>query len=691
MMIYDRHNDGNGTDAGSSNNNTNILQPDEERLLRLKIAKVQRLMNDHKMRNKRYQQYQKKLDEYKIKLTNHENAIFVLQNKQQKIAETKKREEEMKKRANGLEIKQEQLKKAVKGKKTKATDDLGSPMKRVRSETIVLDGDEQTPTCRASGIEPTRLNTTPLNTKKYKGDAWVSPKRTASPSTPKNDQAPPDSTANYYDALMDEADDPVPQKSDMKPSAKNRQEKTNRGARATKKKPTAKSRPLMQLTIEDVAEERKSFRYSIKFEKPGKGTWPETYTLYASILGEILQELKSHDPFVVLLPWNAAKLEEGGDLAPLRIAEKVDPFAYRTVSSKQVDTVKKEHRASRAKLAVAEEACLIPEEDWANLIKAHASHSRRGRSIGPTPSTGEVLVCEICYHVYTLLEKAHRILAGRDVASSVVVAAAAGVGGCGVSSAGGDTKPASPVSSPSKAKPRTKSTKKSKKSRRQRHPVEDTQRENDKPNVAETKKVGGDSSRSLSSTKPQSHQQTPLPQQHQHRLRGTKRPRLLVADGDNQTILTITKHFRVNNYVMRTASNGKECLDILQSSSAPFDVLLLAKDLPTNDAIDITKWLRCRHSEEKEKREYEEKAGEKRRPKRRDTEPPPLLPQILVMTSELTPLDLRSYVSVGIDGCIRKPLKLKQLTKTVTDAAEYQAKRIEREEKRAEKKRVEAV
>ena len=76
MMIYDRHNDGNGTDAGSSNNNASILPPDEERLLRLKIAKVQRLMDDHKMRNKRYQQYQKKLDEYKIKLTNHENAIF---------------------------------------------------------------------------------------------------------------------------------------------------------------------------------------------------------------------------------------------------------------------------------------------------------------------------------------------------------------------------------------------------------------------------------------------------------------------------------------------------------------------------------------------------------------------------------------------------------------------------------------
>ena len=103
----------------------------------------------------------------------------------------------------------------------------------------------------------------------------------------------------------------------------------------------------------------------------------------------------------VLTEEEYGKLEEGGDLAQLRIAERIDPFAYRTVPSKQVDTVKNEHRASRAKLAIAEEACLIPEEDWAKLIKAHASNSRRGRSIGPTPSPGEVLVCEICYHVYT--------------------------------------------------------------------------------------------------------------------------------------------------------------------------------------------------------------------------------------------------------------------------------------------------
>ena len=50
-----------------------------------------------------------------------------------------------------------------------------------------------------------------------------------------------------------------------------------------------------------------------------------------------------------------------------------------------------------------------------------------------------------------------------------------------------------------------------------------------------------------------------------------------------------------------------------------------------------------------------------------------------------------TYVSVGIDGCIRKPLELKQLTKTVTDAVEYQAKRVEAEEIRTAKKRVEAA
>ena len=396
----------------------------------------------------------------------------------------------------------------------------------------------------------------------------------------------------------------------------------------------------------------------------------------------------------VLTKEEAGKLEESGDLIQLRIAERVDPFAYRTVSTKQVDAVKKEYRAGRAKLAITEKACLIPEEDWSNLIKAHASDTRRGQSIGPTPSKGEVLVCETCYHVYTLLEKARWILEGRAETGG----GGGGGGGDSVGSAEGDIKPASSDTSLSNVKPKTKPTKKSKKKRRHRQPVEDssTQRENAKPNVAaeaatDKKIVGGGSSSSLPATKPQSPQQKPLTQHPQYRYRGTKRPRLLVADGDKQTILTITRHFRANNYVIRTASNGEECLDILQTSSAPFDVLLLAKGLPTSDAIEITKWLRCRYSEEKEKRDQMEKACEKRRTKRKDSESLPLLPQILVMTSELTPLDLRSYVSIGIDGCIRKPLELKQLTKTVTDAVEYQAKRLDAEENGIAKKRIEAA
>ena len=99
MIIPSCNNDNN-----SANKTDAMLQPEEEKLLRSKLAKVQRLMEEHKVHNKKYRQYQKKLDEYKIKLTNHENAMFVIQLKAEKIANKKKREEKEKER-----IEQEKL------------------------------------------------------------------------------------------------------------------------------------------------------------------------------------------------------------------------------------------------------------------------------------------------------------------------------------------------------------------------------------------------------------------------------------------------------------------------------------------------------------------------------------------------------------------------------------------------------
>ena len=385
----------------------------------------------------------------------------------------------------------------------------------------------------------------------------------------------------------------------------------------------------------------------------------------------------------VLTKEEAAKLDESGDLMRLRITGRVDPFAYRTAPSKQVDAIRREHRAGRAKLAMAEEARLIPQEEWTDLIKAHASTSNRGRSIGPPPSKGEALVCETCFHVYQLLEKVHRILevSGDDHGNGE----------------GGSVRNTSNVKSSPSPSPAAKTSKKKKKAQKKRRhgrrPDGDdaSQHENIKQNVIpratqeEADTNGSANASSSSASKPQQ----PEPQHRQHQQqRRTKRPRVLIADGDKQTVLTITKHFRTYNYVMRTASDGKECIDILQASSAPFDILLLAKNLLTNDAIEITKWLRCRYTDEQERREQVEKAGPRRRLKRHDNDPVPPLPQILIMTSELTPLDLRSYVSVGIDGCIRKPINTKQLSKTVTDAVEYQFKRVETEADEFVKRRV---
>ena len=46
-----------------------------------------------------------------------------------------------------------------------------------------------------------------------------------------------------------------------------------------------------------------SCRYSIKFEKPATSSWVETCAWYSKFITAMLQEIKSHDPFALMMPW----------------------------------------------------------------------------------------------------------------------------------------------------------------------------------------------------------------------------------------------------------------------------------------------------------------------------------------------------------------------------------------------------
>lgn len=126
----------------------------------------------------------------------------------------------------------------------------------------------------------------------------------------------------------------------------------------------------------------------------------------------------------VLSEEEGSKLDETGNLTRLRIVGKVDPFAYKTVPSKQIEAAKSEHRLGLAKLqvALADESTLMSEDEWGNLIKSHAEKHRQsggtwhpnvtsgGERNVPTPSNNETLVCVVCYHVYSLLGRVRQML-----------------------------------------------------------------------------------------------------------------------------------------------------------------------------------------------------------------------------------------------------------------------------------------
>jgi CheY-like chemotaxis protein len=92
------------------------------------------------------------------------------------------------------------------------------------------------------------------------------------------------------------------------------------------------------------------------------------------------------------------------------------------------------------------------------------------------------------------------------------------------------------------------------------------------------------------------------------------------------------------------ADNGQSVIEI--SKSKDFDLILIARELPTIDGLATTKIFRQREARRKRKR---------RTP-------------VIVFTDMLTQDDLRLYQDIGMDGCIPKPVDRKSLLDTITQA-----------------------
>ena len=99
-----------------------------------------------------------------------------------------------------------------------------------------------------------------------------------------------------------------------------------------------------------------------------------------------------------------------------------------------------------------------------------------------------------------------------------------------------------------------------------------------------------------------------------------------------------------SQYVVTCADNGQSVIEI--SRDKDFDLILIARELPTIDGLATTKIFRQREARRKRKR---------RTP-------------VIVFTDMLTQDDLRLYQDIGMDGCIPKPVDRKSLLDTIKQA-----------------------
>lgn len=97
-------------------------------------------------------------------------------------------------------------------------------------------------------------------------------------------------------------------------------------------------------------------------------------------------------------------------------------------------------------------------------------------------------------------------------------------------------------------------------------------------------------------------------------------------------------------YDVTCTDNGQSVIEI--SKSKDFDLILIARDLPTIDGLATTKIFRQREARRKRKR---------RTP-------------VIVFTNMLTQDDLRLYQDIGMDGCIPKPVERNSLLNTIEQA-----------------------
>jgi len=150
---------------------------------------------------------------------------------------------------------------------------------------------------------------------------------------------------------------------------------------------------------------------------------------------------------------------------------------------------------------------------------------------------------------------------------------------------------------------------------------------------------------------------------------------VLIAEAEEEIASHVKMVLEAQGYMVSVESDGQLVLDMLLAvnveegvggiAQCPFDAVLLDRDLPVADAFEITRQVR------EAERALKAKATKRARMDQTSIEnlPPPL--PVICFTNKANPEDLRSYMEVGMDGCISKPADELSLINTLKAAVPH--------------------
>jgi signal transduction histidine kinase/CheY-like chemotaxis protein len=155
----------------------------------------------------------------------------------------------------------------------------------------------------------------------------------------------------------------------------------------------------------------------------------------------------------------------------------------------------------------------------------------------------------------------------------------------------------------------------------------------------------------------------PLPQQQPCSILETKKKNILVVEDNVVSQKMVSTMLKKLGYIVSVAENGQVAVDMVRSGSR-YDVILMDVQMPIMDGIEATRMIRRDRMMQQQQRSSS--SSHPNNTTNTKEEEDSLI--ILGLTAAYENSDLDYYKSIGMNGCIGKPIRLEGLNHAICSA-----------------------